>query len=78
MATREQNERKFGQWAEVSGGGRRYMKEIRGRMGGFARYYKEVNSTENTIRFWQEIYDRSGKLVARHGKFPFDSGHQVM
>ena len=78
MATREQNERKFGQWSELARGGRRYLKEIRGRTGGFARYYKQVDSAENTVRFWQEIYDRSGTLVARHEKFPVDSGPQIM
>src|SRR5712664_1196730 len=44
--------------------------------GGFARYCKEVDAAENTTLFWQEIYDRGGKLVARHQKFPLDLGHQ--
>jgi hypothetical protein len=44
-------------------------------LGGFAKYCKEVDAAEITTRFWQEIYDRDGKLVARHEKFPFDSGH---
>lgn len=76
MASRQQNERKFGQWIQLPGGGRRYTREISGRAGGFARYHKKVDAAEETIRFWQEIYDRNGKLVARHEKFPVDSGHQ--
>ena len=76
MATRPQNERLFARWQELPGGGRIYSKNISGRSGGFASYHKEVDAEENTVRFWQEIYDRQGKLVARHEKFPFDSGHQ--
>lgn len=76
MATRRQNEHAFGQWQELAGGGRIYYRLVAGRTGGFARYCKMVDAAENTVRFWQEIYDRSGKLVARHEKFPFDSGHQ--
>ena len=76
MATRQQNERSFAQWENLPGGGRRYFKRIAGRSGGFARYGKEVDAAESTLRFWQEIYDRKGKLVARHEKFPVDSGHQ--
>ena len=76
MASRQQNERKFGHWVQLPEGGRRYTKEISGRAGGFARYQKEVDADETTIRFWQEIFDRKGKLVARHEKFPVDSGHQ--
>jgi hypothetical protein len=78
MATRQQNERTFPQWEELPGGGRRYLRQIPDRSGGFARYCKEVDAAENTVRFWQEIYDRNGKLLARHEKFPFDSGHQIV
>ena len=78
MATRRQNERTFPRWEELPGGGRRYFRQIHGRSGGFARYCKEVDAAENTARFWQEIYDRNGKLLARHVKFPFDSGHQIV
>ena len=78
MATRPQNERTFGRWEELPGGGRRYSKDIRGRTGGNAKYCKEVDAAENTLRFWQEIYDCAGKLVAKHEKFPVDSGHQTM
>ena len=48
---RRQNERKFGDWEEFPDGGRRYSYEIRGRRGWFARYVKEVDVSEKTIRF---------------------------
>jgi hypothetical protein len=35
-----------------------------------------VDGQENTIRFWQEIYDESDKLVEVHQKFPVDQGHR--
>ncbi len=76
MATRQQNERSFTQWENLPGGGRRYFRRIAGHSGGFASYVKEVDVAENTLRFWQEIYDHHGKLTARHEKFPVDSGHQ--
>ena len=76
MSTRVQNERKFPQWVELPGGGRRYWLDVRGRLGWLARYQKEVDASETTIRFWQEIYDDQGKLVEMHEKFPVDKGHQ--
>lgn len=72
---REQNERKFGQWRELAGGGRRYWYDVPGRHGWLARYVKEVDSDEATLRFWQEIYDESGTLIERHDKYPVDTGH---
>jgi hypothetical protein len=41
-----------------------------------ARYVKEVDEAETTIRFAQEIYDPTGCLVAAHEKFPVDLGHK--
>ncbi len=76
MSSRLQNEKKFGQWDELSGGGRRYRLEVPGKLGWLARYLKEVNENEATVRFWQEIYTDQGKLVEIHEKFPVDEGHQ--
>lgn len=76
MATRQQNERTFTQWKELPNGGRLYTRKIPGRSGGHALYCKETDSGEKTVRFWQEIYDRNGRLVAKHEKFPLDSGHK--
>jgi len=60
---RERNERKFSYWAELEGGGRRYWYEVVGRFGFRARYVKEVDEREETIKFYQEIYDDKGDLV---------------
>lgn len=76
LSTRAQNEKKFGRWNELPGGGRRYRLDVPGRLGWLARYLKEVTADETTLRFWQEIYDAQGKLVETHEKFPVDRGHQ--
>ena len=76
MNTRTQNEKKFGHWDELPGGGRRYWLDVSGRLGWRARYLKEVDAQESPRRFWQEIYDDQGKLVEVHEKYPVDKGHQ--
>ncbi|HET6883208.1 MAG TPA: hypothetical protein VFI31_23765 [Pirellulales bacterium] len=76
MSSRQQNEKKFGNWTGLPGGGRRYWLDVVGRMGWRARYLKEVDDRETTLRFWQEIYDDQGKLVEIHQKYPVDTGHQ--
>ena len=76
MGSRSQNEKQFGQWDTRPNDGRCYRLEVAGHSGWFARYCKEVDSAENTLRFWQEIYDDKGKLVEIHEKFPVDKGHQ--
>ena len=78
MASREQNEKKFQRWEELPGGGRRYFRDFTGRAGGRARYIKEVDATEKTVRFAQEIYDGSGRLISIHEKFPVDLGHEQL
>jgi len=78
MSSRHQNEIKFGQWENLPGGGRQYRLDVTGRFGWRARYLKEVDAAENTVRFWQEIYDNTGKLVEIHEKFPVDKGHQKL
>ena len=55
---------------------RRYYLDVKGRMGWRARYLKEVDANEQTVRFWQEIHDEHGKLVEVHEKYPGDKGHQ--
>ena len=76
MSTRRQNEVKYGSWQELPGGGRRYSYELIGRSGWKARYLKEVDAEETTLRFWQEIYDEHGRLVEVHEKYPVDYGHR--
>jgi hypothetical protein len=59
---RRVNERKFGYWEDLPGGGRRYWYEIQGRRGWRARYVKEVDSEERVVRFWQEIIMKAVSL----------------
>jgi hypothetical protein len=75
---RRQNERKFGTWDELPHGGRRYAFEVQGRSGWRARYVKEVDAEESTVKFYQEIYDNEGKLREVHQKYPVDLGHQQL
>jgi hypothetical protein len=37
---------------------------------------KEVNAGEKITRFWQEVFDSSGRLVEIHEKYPVDTGHR--
>jgi hypothetical protein len=76
MSSRQQNEKKFRNWTILPDGGRRYWLDVSGRMGWRARYRKEVDDQEATVRFWQEIYDDQGTLVEIHQKYPVDTGHQ--
>jgi hypothetical protein len=54
---RKANETEYNLWTENDKGGRIYYFEINGKLGWKAKYLKEVNKDEITIRFWQEIYD---------------------
>ncbi len=76
-AKRQQNERTFGQWDELPDGRRRYHYEVQGRSGWSARYVKDVDASEMTVRFVQEIYDQNGRLRNVHQKYPVDLGHQT-
>lgn len=76
MSSRTQNEKKFGQWQELPESRRRYWRDVLGRQGWRARYLKEVDANESTVRFWQEIYDEQGRLVETHEKYPVDRGHR--
>jgi hypothetical protein len=78
VSARSQNEKKFGHWDELPGGDRRYRLDVAGRQGWLARYLKDVDAQEVTLRFWQEIYDENGKLVETHEKYPVDEGHRKM
>jgi hypothetical protein len=70
------NEKKFPNWEKLPNGGRRYWLEVKGRHGWQARYIKEVDAMEETIKFYQEIYDGNGNLVEIHEKFPVDKGNK--
>ena len=60
----------------VGDGGRRYFYEIIGRYGWKARYIKEVDASEKTVKFYQEIFNEEGKRVEIHEKYPVDRGHR--
>jgi hypothetical protein len=77
VGSRAQNERKFDRWRELPDGGRLYWSVVTGRRHGSARYFKEVDAAERTVRFWQEIFDEYGRLVAIHEKYPLDRGHRT-
>lgn len=72
---RRENERKFEVWNELPDGSRCYFYEVQGRHGWTARYVKEVDASERTLKFYQEIYDEKGRLVEIHEKYPVDKGH---
>jgi hypothetical protein len=76
IVKRRRNEREFGSRVEQSGGGRRYWYEVQGRHGWKAQCIKATDTEENTVRFYQEIYDSHGVLVEIHQKYPIDTGHQ--
>ena len=52
MGTREQNERKFSNWEILTPEGRRYWLDVLGKQGWRARYVKEVDADEVTVRFY--------------------------
>jgi hypothetical protein len=51
---------------------------VRGRSGWFARYVKEVDAEEQTVRFFQEVFDADGRLREVHEKYPVDLGHRKL
>lgn len=73
---RQKNETDFDLWIENEDGSRIYSFEIDGKLGWKAKYLKEVDSNEITLRFWQEIYDEKNALREIHEKYPVDKGHQ--
>jgi hypothetical protein len=72
---RLENEKKFGNWSDLPTGGRCYLLEVPGLHGWMARYIKEVDAEEQTVRFLQEVYDEHRQLVEIHEKYPIDRGH---
>ena len=76
MSTNKANEKKFKQWIEKQDGGRFYSRRIEGQHGWYAIYFKETDIKEQTLCFWQEIYNEKNELTEIHHKFPQDNGHQ--
>ena len=69
-----ENEKKFGNF-ETTNYGRKYFFDVIGKHGWKARYVKEVDKEENTLKFYQEIYNEKNELVEIHEKYPIDKGH---
>jgi len=70
------SETEFGSWTDNDKVGRIYYFEINDKLGWKAKYLKEVDKDEITIKFWQEIYDEKGILREVHEKYPVDEGHK--
>lgn len=75
---RHKNETDYELWIEIENGGRLYSFEIPGKLGWKAKYLKEVDSEEVTIRFWQEVYDENNIMREIHQKYPVDEGHKKL
>ena len=71
---RKKNEKEFEAWIETESDGRIYSFEISEKLGWKAKYSKEVNNEELTLRFWQEVYDDKNVLREIHEKYPVDKG----
>lgn len=76
LSKRSKNEKEFDEWEDLADTSRKYWFDVKGKLGGFARYIKHVDSSETTISFVQEIYDKSGSLIEIHEKYPIDKGHK--
>ncbi len=74
---RQKNKTDFDLWIEKEDG-RIYSFEVAGKLGWKAKYLKEVNNEEVTIRFWQEVYDDNNILKEVHEKYPIDKGHIIL
>lgn len=35
-----------------------------------------MDANEETVKFYQEIYDENGTLIEIHEKYPVDKGHR--
>ena len=73
---RKLNEAKFSNWLDLPNRGRRYWYEVKGKYGFKAKYVKEVDFNEETVKFYQEIYDENNNLIEIHEKFPVNRGHK--
>lgn len=78
MDKRKSNEKKFDNWIELENGDRKYWMTVKGRHGWKAMYFKIVDSDENTLKFYQEIYNMNSELVEVHYKYPVDEGHKKL
>ena len=75
LMKRVENEKKFPAWEETVQG-RKYYLTINCRQACYARYVNEVDYEEDTVRFYEEVYDEHGRLVEVHNRYPVDEGHR--
>ncbi len=78
MASRTENEGKFGEWKDDPDGTRTYWYTVHGKQGWYAKYIKCVDANERTIFFRQEVYNQNDELVEVHEKYPHDKGHKKL
>ncbi len=76
MDSREQNEKKFGNWKNLAHGGRLYHLDVPGHHGRLATSRKLTRMKIPFASFRQEIRNEKGELVEIHEKYPEDKGHQ--
>jgi hypothetical protein len=73
---RERHEQRFPEWEDLENGGRIYSYRHKGSNNYTVRYVKVVDEREQTVSFYQELYDNTGKLIEIHQKYPVDTGHK--
>ncbi len=75
LRKRRANEKKYMKWVDYQNGYRIYYLDVLGHNGSKARYVKEVDENDITLKFYQEIYNEMGILVEIHEKYPINKGH---
>ena len=75
---RRKNESEYELWIEKDGGGRIYSFEVLGKSGWKAKYVKEVDENEVTLKVYQEVYDELGILKEIHENYPIDKGYKKL
>ena len=78
LKKRLENEKEYNAWDELENGERIYYFEIVGKYGWKSKYLKHVDNNENTLRFWQKIFDENNILKEIHNKYPIDEGHKKL
>jgi hypothetical protein len=67
--------KKYEMYRDDSRGRRRYYSRLKVGIHTDYRIVTEVDEHGNFLRSWQEVYDKSGKVVSVHPKQPLDLGH---
>ena len=51
-------------------------KSVRKRLEWKAKYLKEMDNEETTLKFWQGVYDETNTLREIHEKYPIDKEYK--